>query len=135
MFLNTLSLGEIAVKKWARKKVETLPKTPKELKQSDVNELHKFLDALPKLESHYCRASTSKLYLETMWHSKSQLYKFYCQDFCTENKIKPLSRATFSVTFDKKNLHYISQKRIGVIHALRSKQEIFHKKNTTTIFY
>jgi hypothetical protein len=38
--------------------------------------LNKFLNTLPKLESHYYRASTSKLYLEPNWTSKIELYNF-----------------------------------------------------------
>lgn len=40
--------------------------------------LNTFFDLLPKLESHYCRASTSKLYLESVWLTKTSLYNFYC---------------------------------------------------------
>lgn len=29
--------------------------------------LNTFLDSLPKMESHYCRANTKKLYLEPIW--------------------------------------------------------------------
>lgn len=112
MFLNTLAVGEIAIKKWAKTNSVEKNQVPDQQKNKvGIEELNKFLDDLPKLESHYCRQNTSKLYLETIWHSKSQLYKAYCRDFCTENNTKPLSRATFSIAFDKKNLSLYQPKK------------------------
>jgi len=38
-----------------------------------------FLNSLPKMESHYCRSTTSKLYLEPVRQSHSELYREYCE--------------------------------------------------------
>lgn len=62
-----------------------------------------FLNSLPKLPSHYGRHDSSKLYLEQTVHSKSQLFKLYMEK-CTENSKLPVSRSTFSETFDSMNL-------------------------------
>ncbi|CAH1115592.1 unnamed protein product [Psylliodes chrysocephalus] len=112
MFLNTLCVGEISIKKWAKEKVidnERVQKQP--ASGLGIKKIVEFFDRLPKLESHYCRANTSKLYLETVWYSKSQLYRAYCTDFCEENNIQPMSRATFSTIFDQHNLSLYQPKR------------------------
>lgn len=49
-----------------------------------------FLDSLTKMESHYCRASSSKLYLEPVWNTKRALYNFYCNDFCQNHNATPI---------------------------------------------
>lgn len=72
--------------------------------------LENFLDSLPKMESHYCRASTSKLYLEPDWRSKQDLYKEYCR-WSAEKNIKPLSVSAFSNTFINKNLSLFRPKK------------------------
>ncbi|CAG5000219.1 unnamed protein product [Parnassius apollo] len=41
-----------------------------------------FFYALPKMESHYCRASTSRIYLLPEWQCKKALYDFYVLDWC-----------------------------------------------------
>lgn len=73
-------------------------------------ELDSFLNSLPKMESHYCRASTNKLYLEPNWISKQAVYEEYCR-WSAEKNVKPLSIATFSVTFSKKNLSLFRPKK------------------------
>lgn len=40
-------------------------------------EIRNFFEKLPKLHSHYCRASTSKLYLEPIFKSYSEVYEIY----------------------------------------------------------
>jgi hypothetical protein len=69
MFLNTLRLGEYQVHSWClgRELVENEPFNKKS-SQPREKSAHKtfaktFLDKLPKMESHYCRQSYSKLLL------------------------------------------------------------------------
>lgn len=105
MFLQTLGIGEIAVKKWIRSDgVKKTVDEAKHRKDVDIENLDAFFALLPKLESHYCRANSSKLYLEPIWETKAQLFKEYQNEFCKQNKFKPLSRATFSKRFDEMNL-------------------------------
>ena len=113
MFLNTLCVGEIAVKKWAKETVRNENQQVEKQPESGqgIKKILEFFDSLPKLESHYCRANTSKLYLESLWYSKSQLYRAYCENFCQENNIPPMSRATFSTAFDQKNLSLYQPKK------------------------
>lgn len=115
MFLNTLSVGEWALKNWARKKNEVENKA---IVQEKVNkkvtkkdEVKHFLDLLPKLESHYCRKNSSKMYLETLWESKMQLMRFYNDEFCKEKSYHPVSVATFNEVFDEMNLSLFQPKK------------------------
>lgn len=39
------------------------------------------------------------------------MYKAYCRNFCAENHIKPLSRVSFSINFEKKNLSLYQPKK------------------------
>lgn len=66
--------------------------------------LTQFFELLPKVPSHYCRATSKKLYLEPVWTSKRQIYDVYCEEWCKEKKIKPLSTCSFYKVFDDLNL-------------------------------
>lgn len=73
--------------------------------------LENFLSSLPSMESHYCRAHTNKKYLEPLWKSKQELYKFYANDWCKQENEKPLSLAKFLQTFESKNLSLFRPKK------------------------
>lgn len=116
MFLNTLGVKEWVIKKWAKTSWDVNPVLPEQILGSDdktsMKLLHIFFDSLPKLESHYCRSSTSKLYLEPIWESKAHLHKVY-SEFCNaqDEKVKPLSIATFHKEFDNKRLSLYKPKK------------------------
>ncbi|CAH1108134.1 unnamed protein product [Psylliodes chrysocephalus] len=86
LFLNTLDLKEWMVKIWlnpaANNKIKdsndiAMPsrsRLPVELKNG-LEVLNTFLDKLIKLESHYCRPSTQRLYLEPLFQTKSNAYR------------------------------------------------------------
>ena len=67
MFLATLNLGEWSVKSWVQSSqdgmVASIEKSYKkhQAESDDRKTAKDFLLILPKLESHYCRSSTSKL--------------------------------------------------------------------------
>lgn len=63
------------------------------------------------MESHYCRATSQKKYLLAEWHSKQSLYEFYVQDWCKSMKKDALSIATFSKTFEEKNMALFHPKK------------------------
>lgn len=85
MFLSTSGLGEWTVHHWlSSSKAAGMPSssaeytTPKRAKpeNAEMREFaHAFFYSLPKLPSHYCRASTSKLYLEPCIRSQVQLFQ------------------------------------------------------------
>ncbi|CAH0731003.1 unnamed protein product, partial [Brenthis ino] len=116
-FLSTLGITENSVRYWiehsekgmTRKHGGTRPLQEKRSKDCMIS-LNKFFDDLPKMPSHYCRASSTKLYLEPVVQSKLKLYKLYCEK-CNEQQEKPASRWLFDQTFNKKNLSLFSPKK------------------------
>ncbi|CAG9826783.1 unnamed protein product [Diabrotica balteata] len=98
-----------------------------------------------KMESHYCRSSSQKLYLEPQWQSKQKLYELYSKDWC--NYVEPFSIAYFSNYHEDMNLslfkrnkdecHVCVAKRVGnateaeyELHTLKKKKP--HKRNQMT---
>lgn len=60
--------------------------------------LTEFIDALPVVSSHYCRASSSKKYLPSEYESEANVYRIYCKLQRSKN-IEPVSKSTFTKTF------------------------------------
>ncbi|CAH1995862.1 unnamed protein product [Acanthoscelides obtectus] len=83
MFLATLGIGERCVREWVLNKclpnmelgIEPALVEPPQDSECTKN-VNQFLDSLPKVESHYCRASTRKLYLEPTWNSYRHLHHY-----------------------------------------------------------
>lgn len=129
--LATLGIGEWMVNNWLEgggedhvelteedetdERTENKRQSKKITKQEDLNErcnlLKEFLLALPNVESHYCRAGSQKLYLESCWTSKVQLFQFYTDNWCKEKNCKPLSSCTFHKTFEDLNLSLYRPKK------------------------
>jgi len=124
MFLNTLALGESQVHNWCitREQCELSPNTPKVricLRDSPHKKnrkfVNKFLKQISKMPSHYCRTSTSKLYLERLEpyiQSKSQLYNMYiemCNNEGKENNIVSIN--TFYDIVEENNISLFSPKK------------------------
>lgn len=116
MFLNTFSLKEWMVHNWVKRGTHLLNQSSEEISTHQIERsslrlsnddklqfLRSFLVNLEKIESHYCRQSSSKLYVETIFESKADVYKAYKQ-YCTESDKIPLSSCIFSENFDKMNL-------------------------------
>jgi len=80
MFLNTLSVGENQVYNWcsinevSNKNSHGTKSRPFKNNAGQKEFIKVFLNKLLKMESYYCRKSTSKFYLEPLVQSKSQLY-------------------------------------------------------------
>lgn len=120
MFLNTLGLNERTVIDW---KNETSDEQKNENEETD-NEINlievdaksrreilkEFFNTLPKVESHYCRARSSKLYLEPNWNSKSALFTFY-KNWCKDQNYVPVSIALFFHVFEDMNLSLFKPKK------------------------
>lgn len=116
MFLNTLSIGRMTVSNWKTQlglaaKERKLGQKPDKSKKhtrktfhAENEELSNFMKSLPTMESHYCRASSTKLYLLPEWQSKNCLYRFYADDWCKQKNVQPLSITTFNHTFDQLNM-------------------------------
>lgn len=119
MFLNTLAIGRWTVLNWKNNfKVGKIPSNLREIKNDRVEpfkaekeKLNEFLDSLPVMDSHYCRASSSKKYLLPEWSSKIALYNLYVSDWCKSHCIKPLSRTNFNQAFAMRNMALFRPKK------------------------
>ena len=150
MFLNTLGMKEWMVQNWASSTVVSpddeeaqhseqedgaiLPKDVIEqcgYREKKIPQKKKIIsewfESLPKVPSHYCRASTSKMYLEPLWDTKIDLYRSY-KDFGISHNILYLCK------FLKKRIYPSSfPKKISVKLVTHSKQAMFQRKTTISI--
>lgn len=124
MFLNTHGLKERTVIDWKREEVmgaysgagentETIQASQQTeiIEKADKKEILKmFFKELPKVESHYCRSRSLKLYLERQWDSKAALYRLYV-NWCKGRNTKPASDALFSNVFEELNLSLFKPKK------------------------
>lgn len=132
-FLATLGIGDWMALNWIKEKEDidvddkeaediNKIKSKREKAQNNVKSKRKdlierngsmkdFFSSLPKVESHYCRSSSNKLYLEPYWSSKAKLYEFYCNDWCKQKNKIPLSTCTFHKMFEDLNLSLYRPKK------------------------
>lgn len=114
MFLETLAIGEWSFHSWMKNSLEVAhrpaSKTPARMSNrnnkpvsKDKEFLIRFLSELPKMESHYCRKDTAKLYLDPQWQSINDLYRFYTKE-CKEQTFQVLNHTTFRQVFQDQNL-------------------------------
>lgn len=151
MFLNTLSIGEWSALNWAKddaKHDATLDATEDNnaLKENVVEQtsagkrsffaerrqsLLDFFNSLPKMESHYCRSSSAKIYLESNWLSKADLYNFYTEEWCKNRNMEPLALTTFRLEFENQNLSVFLPKKdrcetCGVFEAKNLSENVYN---------
>lgn len=109
MFCGTLGLKKRTVLSWIDewKSVESVT-GPKSNNKSNVRTerfrlkkeaAYEFLQSLPKMESHYCRSSSSKLYLEPHWRSMNKVYTVYSTIFCPQKGIEAICIERFQDIF------------------------------------
>lgn len=121
MFLNTLALGSFTVQAWVKKSefgmtsnhdaiYDSKTKTPRAEVETKLSILNNFFTSLPKLPSHYARKDTSKLFIEPIYRSLTDLNKAY-QKYCTETSQPNVSRFTFEKNFHEKNLSLFTLKK------------------------
>lgn len=91
MFLNTLAVGRRQVEGWMKSSLPGVPSTKKSCTTKNISDAKKnlleFLDLLPKMPSHYCRSTTSKMYLEPDINSKMDLFRMY-EEHCKANNVQ-----------------------------------------------
>jgi len=124
-FLSTLNIGEWSLYSWVKKGNQqdncSLPGIKSEMDRRNHSKIRNvdpkrkahaesFLSSLPKLESHYCRSSTSTTYFEPIWKSVSELYREYCTK-SQEDDLEPISRITFTKIFKQHNLSLFTPKK------------------------
>ena len=97
MFLSTFAIGEDQFRRWTR------PPTREDRNNSSTSDpendhdnsqtkdkvsrmdrvgrqfVADWLDKVPKVPSHYCRSSTSKVYVESTFRSYAHMHKVYCK--------------------------------------------------------
>jgi len=117
MFLTTLGIGEKTVYNWLNNSENGMPKdkTDNEREKSEEQKAREenikarhqsakdFLTSIQKVDSHYCRASSTKKYLEPLFESKNAVYQEYCSKVQEEGKT-PLYKTGFFELFDSMNL-------------------------------
>lgn len=119
MFLSTLGLKRDMVQKFIKDASDALFGVPNprpdpikkktrnfawsKSQDNRKNHLISYFNDMEKMDSHYCRADSKKLYLTSNFLSKAELYRHY-QETCTENSCKPASYFTFATVFDQQSL-------------------------------
>lgn len=64
--------------------------------------LNEYFEQLEKMESHYCRKGTSKIYISAAFNSKADVYRDYL-NYCTKKQVSSVSIFTFSTFFEQQN--------------------------------
>lgn len=115
MFLNTLGIKQWTVLHWVdehKNEGNGDEKQRQKIKRHSEGrvQIKEFLNMLPKVESHYCRSSTTKLYLEPIWRSKTNVFREY-EKYCIEKNIKSLKYKVFEDVFNELNLSIFMPKK------------------------
>jgi len=113
-------LNEWSVRNWITKSssgtgIHISPEIIKKKKEvgrlsGGKEELMNFFNKLPILPSHYCRSSSNKVYLESLFESKTALYNAYKSELAQTRK-KVICKTDFFQEFDKRNLALYSPKK------------------------
>ena len=130
MFLSTLGISQWNLLKWVGRRDKSPQQTPQHSPQQSPQRPEKakktkrvrvrseakdylktYLQDLPRVPSHYCRSTTSKLYVESsMFRSVSHLHRLYKRS-CRDNDVRHLSRQVFTKMFNDMNLALFKPKK------------------------
>ena len=114
MFLSTLGLKQWSFLKWVGRRGKSPSEGEKQrrvrVRREEVDFLKTFLLDLPKVPSHYCRSSSSKMYLEPAFKSINHLHAEYTRS-SAEHGIQALSRQVFTRIFKELNLSLFHPKK------------------------
>ena len=64
--------------------------------------IQEWLENLPKVPSHYCRASSKRVYVEATFRSVSHMYRIY-ESWCREHCYQAVSRHLFADLVEESN--------------------------------
>jgi len=67
------------------------------------NKAKELLESIPKVESHYCRATSDRLYVEPCYKKFADLFKAYTR-FCRDSNVDPLTRLVLLKMFRNMNM-------------------------------
>lgn len=142
MFLSTLNVNEWTVREYSRK-VRGISEAAQNVYNPRRNRysndkrratLHAFIEELPKMPSHYCRSSTSKLYLEPTFQSKAELYREY-QSYCSQKNEKSCSQQLFNEEIKKLKIGIFRPRKdqcdVCISHKLGNIDEDTYQKHQT----
>lgn len=102
MFLSTLSVNVDMVKGWLKVKEPKISSFDAKRSENTVH-LKEYFEQLDKMESHYCRKDTNKIYIGATFKTKADIYKDYC-NYCSEKNFQTVSSFSFSKSFEEENL-------------------------------
>ena len=109
MFLSTLGIGKWSVHSWVTTsstgihRSTTENETPSRKRAKCDGSPRQFLNSLPKVESHYSRKDTSKIYIESVFNTFTELYTEY-KTYCGEHNLDAVSIITLRKEFNDQNL-------------------------------
>jgi len=102
-FLSTLGIGSDQFRRWtapeeASKVGPQLIPKERPIRNADQRKiLQAWLDSIPKVPSHYCRASTGKVYVDNTFKSLSDMHRIYCEHVDSMQSAQhPVSRRLFT---------------------------------------
>ena len=138
LFLDTFLISSFTIRNWIADANEFhgIPPTPKQKQsvRSTKRELAAtFLRLLPKLPSHYCRASSSKLYLEPELNSPALLYRLFKEYIAAQDNSESVSRSILMEAFKAQNLGFLGQRKINVTHVYHTNLATSMMLNTKNI--
>lgn len=113
-FLNTLALGRDTFNRWLKEGLastigddtrEAEPNSKKNQKNKQMRQsVIEWLEIIPKVPSHYCRSSSSRVYVESTFQSKRHMHSIY-EEWCKTNDKKHVAcRVTFSNIMEDKKI-------------------------------
>ena len=113
MFLSNLGIGSWSVQTWVANASMGIPTTLCSVSRSrpqTSGSTDRFLDYLPKMESHYCRKDSSKLYFEPSFLNWADLYKEY-EAYCAGNNLEHASITTLKRRLANKNIAFYKPRK------------------------
>lgn len=113
-FLNTFDVGRDTFLRWVKETPaivqdnESSSVTAARCHSANVSARNRgtvseWLDLLPKVPSHYCRATSQRIYVESTFRSHLHMHAIY-KAWCIEQNKKPVSRNTFLSVLSHNNI-------------------------------
>ena len=128
-FLATLCIGRDSFQRWVKNGLQeieedtdgdavhsedevSVPDQPNMKTTHKVRRQHvvEWLDQVPKVPSHYCRASSQRVYVEATFRSVSHMYRIY-STWCIEHSYETVSRQIFATMLEEKKISIHSPRK------------------------
>jgi hypothetical protein len=110
LFTNTFGITSRLLLRWMCNKTDVLCDKPAKQYTPKQESIVEWVENLPKVPSHYCRATTSRMYVESTFRSISHMYSIYAEYAKNRGEI-PLCRQLFAnILEDKKVSIHVPRK-------------------------